>query len=108
MSTAISLQFLRGVIKDGPPSAEGGRLAAALLSRDDVDWSDITVDLRGMPYELLNISFFYGFLQQVAGARSEILERARKVKWTLSHQGLEESVAAYVARFRPRSARTAA
>jgi hypothetical protein len=104
MSTAIQFDFLAKVIENGSPAEEGARLARALLAKDDADWSDLTVDFRGMPFELLGISFFYGFLQQIASTRPETLERARKVKWTLSYSGLDEIVAAYVARFQPRGA----
>jgi hypothetical protein len=103
MSTAISFQFLQGVIKGGTPAEEGARLASALLSKEDADWSDLTVDFRGMPFKLLGISFFYGFLQRIADARPEALETARRVKWTLSYSGLDEVVAAYVTGFRPRA-----
>jgi hypothetical protein len=105
MSTTISRKFFWDVIKDRPASVEGGSLAKALLSKDDVDWNDLTVDMRGMSYDLLNVSFFWGFLQQVADDRSEILESARKVKWLLSHRGLDDMVAIYVTKFLPRDQR---
>jgi hypothetical protein len=105
MSTAIKFDFLARVIEDGSPAAEGAHLAKALLAKDDADWSDLTIDFRGMPFDLLGISFFYGFLQHVASAQPELLERARKVKWTLSYSGLDEIVAAYMTRFQPRGSR---
>jgi hypothetical protein len=108
MSTTITLPFLRNIIEDGTPREEGTRLAEALLSRDDVDWTDLTVDLRDMPSELLNISFFYGFLQRIADTRAEVLERARAVKWTLSYPALETLVGAFMLKFQPRSPRKAA
>ena len=108
MSTAIKFDFLAKVIADGPPAREGARLAEALLAKEGADWSDLTVDFRGMPIELLGISFFYGFLQRIADTRPEILDRARKVKWILSYSGLDEIVAAYMTMFQPRAPRAAA
>ncbi len=108
MSTSISLENLRNLIEDGTPSEEGARLARMLLSRDDVDWNDLTVDVRSMPIELLNVSFFYGFLQQVADAKPELLNAARGVKWIFSHRGLQETVGTLIPQFQPRSVKTAA
>jgi hypothetical protein len=108
MSTAISLQDLWNIIKDDTPAENGVRLAKALLARDEVDWDDLIIDLRGMSIELLNISFFYGFLRRIAEARPELLTRARRVKWTLSYHSLEELVATFMISFQPRPSKNAA
>jgi hypothetical protein len=108
MGTKIGLKDLWGAIQNGTPTEEGIRLAKALLARGDIDWSDITIDFRGMPFDFLNLSFFYGFLQQIHDTRSDLLESARKVKWKLSYGVLEELIASFVTDFQPRPSKNAA
>jgi hypothetical protein len=108
MSTTITLDDMRDLIEDGTPAEEGIRLAKMLLSRDDVDWDDISIDVRSMPIELLNVTFFYGFLQRVADSKPELLERARGVKWRFSNRSLEETNGILISQFRPRPTKTAA
>ena len=61
-----------------------------------------------MSIELHGITYFHGFLQEIASARPGILERARKVKWTLSYPVLEPIIDAYMTGFQPRASRIAA
>lgn len=108
MSTSITSRGLSKLLSNGTPAEEGARLARALLANESTDWDDLAVDYRGMSFDMMGIDFFYGFLEQIATARPDLLECARRVKWLLSYSGLDDVVAAYVAGFRPRAPAAAA
>ena len=108
MSTTIKSNFFWNVLEDGEPAGVGTRLAQALLAKEDTDWDDLTIDLRGRSIEILSSSFFYGFLRELATRAPDTLERARKVKWMLAYPAFDSIVEDYMTEFKPRAAKAAA
>ena len=108
MSTTIKSNFFWNVFKGGELDEDGARLAQALLAKEDTDWDDLTIDLRGKSHKYMSITFFYGFLQEIATRAPGTLERARKVKWILTYPVFDSIVEAYMTEFKPRAAKTAA
>ncbi len=66
------------------PPEEGSEFARALLKKD-LDWDQLAIDLKGLPASLLISSFFNGFLTTIATERSELLAKARKIRWEFDH-----------------------
>jgi hypothetical protein len=99
MSTRIDL---RTIVKSGTPREEGRRLAEALLARESVDWDDLTIEARSLPLDLFNISFFYGYLQQVFDAEPALLDRARRARLNSPYRVLEEVASKFMNDFQPR------
>ena len=73
------------------PPEEGAKLAKMLISRN-VDWLNMTVDLRGLPPSLLISAFFNGFLAAINEERPDLLPTAKKINWVLDHDFQYENV----------------
>ncbi len=88
-------------IGNGFPPEEGIKFAGTLLSRDDVDWGDLEVDLQALPAGMLISAFFNGFLQHVYEQREQLLEAARKIRWDVKFDFQRENIALWMKNFKP-------
>ena len=73
------------------PPEEGAKFAKMLIDKN-VDWQDMTVDLRGLPPSLLISAFFNGFLAAISEQRPDLLQTAKKIHWRLDHDFQCENV----------------
>ena len=83
------------------PPNEGAKLAQMLLQQADVDWDELTVNLKGLPASLLISAFFNGFLDQIFTVRPDVLDTARRIKWRLDHTFQEDNVSRWMQDFTP-------
>lgn len=91
------------IIGRGFPTEEGRKLADHLLHDKDIDWSDLTVDLRGCPSGLLISAFFNAFLMQVHESQSDLLDEARNINWRLDFDFQQHNVGQWMREFQPPS-----
>ena len=94
---SYEIRASRIVGKKFPPE-EGAELAKSLL-RQDLDWDDLTVDLKGLPASLLISAFFNGFLAAITAERPELLPKAKRIYWQLDYDFQEENVARWMRGF---------
>lgn len=86
------------IVRKRFPPEEGAELAKALLSRD-LDWDDLTVDLKGLPASLLISAFFNGFLAIITAERPELLPKAKRICWQLDYDFQSANVARWMKGF---------
>jgi len=89
------------IVGNGFPPDEGKRLADALLTRQDVTWNDLEIDLTACTPALLISAFFNGFLQEVFEKKKMILDDARKIKWHLQFPFQNDNVKRWMSDFKP-------
>ena len=89
------------MIGTGFPPDEGVRLAVNLLSKTDLDWTELTIDLTRGDAAMLISAFFNSFLQTIYEQATERFDEARKIQWTLKYQFQNESVREWICDFEP-------
>lgn len=89
----------------GSPPDQGSALAGALLAKPDVDWSDLTIDLKNCAPGLLICAFFSGFLQRIEEERPDLLNDVKKVKWLTAFDFQHESIDLWMKTYRMESER---
>ena len=91
----------RDLIGTGFPPEEGGLLARKLLEKgSEVDWKDLSIDVRDLPSSLLISAFFNGFLQEIVDKNASLLGLARKTKWVLEFDFQRENVERWMSDFK--------
>ena len=90
------------LIGTGFPPNEGEHLAQRLLrTRDEIDWKNLTVDLRECQAGMLISAFFNSFLQHIHEESPELLKDARSITWTTDFEFQAEKIRDWVEHFRP-------
>lgn len=92
------------LVNGGFPPEEGRQLAATLLERNDIDWSELTIDVSKCAAALLISAFFNGFLQEVYDRRSDLLGEAKGISWELQFPFQLENVKRWINDFKPYTA----
>ncbi|HVA50916.1 MAG TPA: hypothetical protein VNH11_31530 [Pirellulales bacterium] len=91
----------REVVGAGFPPTEGERLAVWLMEQGDLDWHDLTIDVRRCPPALLISAFFNAFLQKIFEVEPARLELARSIKWQPTFPFQEKNIKEWVDAFSP-------
>jgi hypothetical protein len=85
----------------GFPTDEGLRLADLVLQKNDVDLSDLEIDLMDCASALLISAFFNAFLQRVHEQQPTRLDDARTIQWKLKFDFQHKNVDNWMKNFRP-------
>ncbi len=85
--------------KDFPPE-EGARLADELLRRG-TDFSDLEIELQGLPASLIISAFFNGFLQRVFEKSADLLPLAKQIQWNPKFDFQRENIGQWMKDFKP-------
>ena len=91
----------REFVGNGFPPDEGKKFADALLSRENVPWRDLEIDLSACAPALLISAFFNGFLQEVFEKNAAVLDDARQIRWHLQFPFQSENVKRWMRDFKP-------
>jgi len=89
------------LVGTGFPTDEGKNLASHLLDQQDLDWSDLVIDLSKCPSSLLISAFFNAFWQEFADENGALLDDARKIRWQLAFSFQKNNVELWAKEFRP-------
>ena len=84
-----------GIVGKQFPPEEGANLAKTLLD-GDIDWDDLTIDLKGLPASLLISAFFNGFLATINLKQPDLLSKAQKIAWEFDHDFQQENAARWI------------
>jgi len=85
----------------GFPTDEGLRLADLVLQNNEVDVSDLEIDLTACASSLLISAFFNAFLQRVYEQQPSKLDDARSIHWKLKFDFQHKNVDNWMSNFRP-------
>ena len=81
------------------PPDEGATLARTIL-RQDLEFDQLEVDLRGLPASLLISAFFNGFLAAISAERPDLLPKAKKITLRFDHDFQSENAVRWMKGFK--------
>lgn len=85
----------------GFPTDEGLRLADLVLENEEIDLSELEIDLTACASALLISAFFNAFLQRVHEQQPSKLDNARNIHWQLKFDFQRKNVKNWMSKFKP-------
>ena len=83
-------------------SINGTSLAEEVLQITDVPWSDLLIDARRCPPELLTSGFYNAFWQKIHETQPDRLEEAKAIAWELEYDFQRNKLEYMRTHFEPR------
>lgn len=100
MTNIDATKILANNTRIQPPDKAGKALAVELLMNSDVDWDDLTIDLRFINAGILISAFFSTFLKVINHWKPELLNAARKIKWEPRFDFQKENISRWMISFK--------